>query len=603
MEERGTNHGFGDLSGSDVVSSPPVIVDSSLELKPIVVAKKRWAKKCSLDEEEFVSLLHGSDPVKIELNRLENEVKDKERELVEALSEIKSLRLIERAKDKAFAEVSEELQRMTDKLQASEAALEDKNLEIKRVVDEKKEALSAQFAAEATLRRVHASQKDEEMPHLEAILFPLEAEIKLLRQELTKLQDDNKALEKATKSKEVALLEAEREVQLANLKAALVDDLLNKNQELTKQSDICQEEYKILDRMHRQKVVEVEKLGQTIRELEEALLSGAAAANAVRDYQRQVSELKGEKKTLERTLSRVMVTENRVAAAIANEWKDVNNKLIPLKQWVEERRILMGEMQQLRDKLAIAERAAKAEAQLKERHQLRLRVVEDGLKSWLRHGTCHDARIAPNGLIRSHSVNGADTSVNPLPTGNSAKKSSSSSLKPMQLCSHTNTILKHSKGTSKSFDGGRSAEFANGRVKSCEGVCSISCLREDADSSLVDDKTRDQSMVLADCIRSSPTVSSGEDFVSGLLYDILQKEVMFLRNACHEKEQSLTDKDNSIELLSKKIDTLTKAMEVETRKLRKEKAAAEKEVASMRIEMEQEKKARRLKGIVKSLQK
>lgn len=54
----------------------------------------------------------------------------------------------------------------------------------------------------------------------------------------------------------------------------------------------CQEEYKILDRMHRQKVAEVEKLGQTVRELEEALLSGAAAANAVRDYQRQVNELK-----------------------------------------------------------------------------------------------------------------------------------------------------------------------------------------------------------------------------------------------------------------------------------------------------------------------
>lgn len=53
-----------------------------------------------------------------------------------------------------------------------------------------------------------------------------------------------------------------------------------------------QEEYKILDRMHRQKVAEVEKLAQTVRDLEEALLSGAAAANAVRDYQRQVNELK-----------------------------------------------------------------------------------------------------------------------------------------------------------------------------------------------------------------------------------------------------------------------------------------------------------------------
>lgn len=146
-----------------------------------------------------------------------------------------------------------------------------------------------------------------------------------------------------------------------------------------------QEEYKILDRMHRQKVAEVEKLGQTVRELEEALLSGAAAANAVRDYQRQVHELKvgmqfiihkinsfmlltskelkvllpgkqnelnlrmsccffyfqGEKKTLERTLSRAMVAENRAALVMANEWKDANDKVIPVKQWLEERRVLM----------------------------------------------------------------------------------------------------------------------------------------------------------------------------------------------------------------------------------------------------------------------
>lgn len=36
-----------------------------------------------------------------------------------------------------------------------------------------------------------------------------------------------------------------------------------------------------------------------------------------------------------------MVTENRVAVAIANEWKDANDKVIPAKQWIEERRILM----------------------------------------------------------------------------------------------------------------------------------------------------------------------------------------------------------------------------------------------------------------------
>ena len=43
--------------------------------------------------------------------------------------------------------------------------------------------------------------------------------------------------------------------------------------------------------MHRQKVAEVEKLSQTVRELEEAVLAGGAAANAVRDYQRKVQEM------------------------------------------------------------------------------------------------------------------------------------------------------------------------------------------------------------------------------------------------------------------------------------------------------------------------
>ena len=43
--------------------------------------------------------------------------------------------------------------------------------------------------------------------------------------------------------------------------------------------------------MHRQKVAEVEKLTQTVRELEEAVLAGGATANAVRDYQRKVQEM------------------------------------------------------------------------------------------------------------------------------------------------------------------------------------------------------------------------------------------------------------------------------------------------------------------------
>ncbi|KAF9605698.1 hypothetical protein IFM89_018041 [Coptis chinensis] len=44
-----------------------------------------------------------------------------------------------------------------------------------------------------------------------------------------------------TKSKEAALLEAERTIQIALAKAPLVDELQNKNQELMKQIEICQE--------------------------------------------------------------------------------------------------------------------------------------------------------------------------------------------------------------------------------------------------------------------------------------------------------------------------------------------------------------------------
>lgn len=46
-----------------------------------------------------------------------------------------------------------------------------------------------------------------------------------------------------------------------------------------------------------------------------------------------------EKRTLERELARVKVSASRVAAVVANEWKDENDKVMPVKQWLEERRI------------------------------------------------------------------------------------------------------------------------------------------------------------------------------------------------------------------------------------------------------------------------
>ncbi|KAH9746119.1 Microtubule-associated protein 70-2 [Citrus sinensis] len=544
-------------------------------------------------DNEFMTLLHGSDPVKVELNRLENEVRDKDRELGEAQAEIKALRLSERLREKAVEELTEELSKVEEKLKLAENLIETKNLEIKKINDEKRASMAAQFAAEATLRRVHAAQKDDDMPPIEAILAPLEAELKLARQEIAKLQDDNKALDRLTKSKEAALLEAERTVQVALAKASMVDDLQNKNQELMKQIEICQEENKILDKMHRQKVAEVEKLTQTVRELEEAVLAGGAAANAVRDYQRKVQEMNEERKTLDRELARAKVTANRVATVVANEWKDANDKVMPVKQWLEERRFLQGEMQQLRDRLAITERTAKSEAQLKEKYHLRLKVLEESLRGSSNGSgrSTSDGRSISNGSSRRQSLGGADNISKLTSNGFISKRT------PSSRSLSSSTVLKHAKGTSKSFDGGtrsldRSKVLLNGSPNQSIDATKDSDTPNTWKGNLEDKPSEFQS-------------TDTEDSVPGVLYDLLQKEVVALRKAGHEKDQSLKDKDDAIEILAKKVDTLTKAMEVEAKKMRREVAAMEKEVAAMRVEKDHENRAKRFgntKGPVSSAQ-
>ncbi|OVA12171.1 Microtubule-associated protein 70 [Macleaya cordata] len=585
----GNGRSMGNEATPPVSSTPPLTVSASF--KEGKTLRRRPSVRPSLDADEFINLLHGSDPVKVELNRLENEVRDKDRELSEAQAEIKALRLSERLREKAVEELTDELSKMEEKLKLTESLLESKNLEIKKINDEKKASMAAQFAAEATLRRVHAAQKDDDMPPIEAILAPLEAELKLARQEIAKLQDDNKALDRLTKSKEAALLEAERTVQVALAKASMVDDLQNKNQELMKQIEICQEENKILDKMHRQKVAEVEKLSQTVRELEEAVLAGGAAANAVRDYQRKVQEMNEERKTLDRELARAKVTANRVAVVVANEWKDANDKVMPVRQWLEDRRFLQGEMQQLRDKLAIAERTAKSEAQLKEKYHLRLKVLEEGLRgSSTSSRTTSEGRSVSNGRSRRQSLGGADNISKLTSNGFLSKRTPTSQLRST-LSSGSSTILKHAKGTSKSFDGG-TRSLDRGKLLP-NGINLNHSLNKSSDATRDTDVNNDLKGSTDEKPNEFPNVDS-EDCVSGLLYDMLQKEVIALRKASHEKDQSLKDKDDAIEMLAKKVDTLTKAMEVEAKKMRREVAAMEKEVAAMRVEKDHENRAKRL---------
>lgn len=58
------------------------------------------------------------------------------------------------------------------------------NIGIKKLTDKKKSAMAAQYAAEATLRRVHANQNDEDSVPIDNAIAPLQAEIKMYRNEV-----------------------------------------------------------------------------------------------------------------------------------------------------------------------------------------------------------------------------------------------------------------------------------------------------------------------------------------------------------------------------------------------------------------------------------
>ncbi|KAM1154837.1 hypothetical protein EV1_036755 [Malus domestica] len=539
-----------------------------------------------------LSLVHP-DPVVLELNRMHNLLKEKSRELGIAQGEIKALRATEVQKDKAVEELRNEVQKLDEKHRVTESLLQHKNLEIKKLIDEKRDALAAQYAAESALRRVHANRRDDESLPLESFIAPLEAEIKMYKNQIAALQEDKKAMERLTKTKESALLEAERILQSALERALIVEE----------------DENRILEKTNRQKVLEVEKLSQTIQELEEAVLAGGAAANAIRDYQRQMEELHEEKRTLERELARVKVSANRVATVIANEWKDDNDKVMPVKQWLEERRLMQAEMQRLRDKLAISDRTAKAEAQLKEKMKLRLKTLEEGLKH------VSSFSCTPNLFCGSPKPEKSSNFLGFLTSnGGSARRSTSqprgstvSRSSPQQQPHSDNETaggLKRANSFRKKYGSGenmlkkslwasRSKVVDSGEKENTE-------MKENTntDAENNNDKTAAADIKAAyggneDSHNKISTDPESEDMVSGFLYDRLQKEVLNLRKHCEAKESDMNAKDEEIKMLMKKVDALTKAMDVEFKKMKREAGARDKETAAAKY-MDDNKKSRNI---------
>ncbi|KAL2932237.1 Microtubule-associated protein 70-4 [Bienertia sinuspersici] len=85
------------------------------------------------------------DPLVLELNHLQNQLKDKDNELSAAQNEIKASRATQAHKEKALDELKANYDKLEEKLRATENVLQQKNLEMKKLADEKKDALAAQF--------------------------------------------------------------------------------------------------------------------------------------------------------------------------------------------------------------------------------------------------------------------------------------------------------------------------------------------------------------------------------------------------------------------------------------------------------------------------
>lgn len=66
----------GDVGTEPTVVTPvPLTVSGSFKEGRNSSRRRTHSVRPSLDADEFMNLLHGSDPVKLELNRLENDVR------------------------------------------------------------------------------------------------------------------------------------------------------------------------------------------------------------------------------------------------------------------------------------------------------------------------------------------------------------------------------------------------------------------------------------------------------------------------------------------------------------------------------------------------
>lgn len=160
--------------------------------------------------------------------------------------------------------------------------------------------------------------------------------------------------------------------------------------------------------------------------------------------------------------------------------------------------------------------------------QLRLKVVEDGLKPSLQSGLPQqETRTISNRLSRSRSVNGSDSLLSP-------RKNKNHNQKPSLPSPRSSVLLSKATSASKSFDGAISS-VENSPISKSNSDC------DSTNGSIGEENESKEETSVTDKF-------TNDEVVSVVFYDFLQKEVISLRKTFLEKEQCLRDKDNSIEV-------------------------------------------------------
>ncbi|GAB4821202.1 hypothetical protein N2152v2_008248 [Parachlorella kessleri] len=340
-----------------------------------------------------------------ETTRLRNELRSKDRELEEAMVEVRTLKSAMLTKDRALEKADGQLAAAKDRL----LGLEGDVLSLKKSLA-KTEAERDAYRQEVDTALREADRLNEVVAQIpresgsSLDIARLENQLAELRQENQQLADDNKACYNVIRAKEKELARQGKKVAAAEEAVLSKRELENVIADLRRQLSEMHADLSTLQKMQRLKDAEVadaeRDAAKTVKELATTSEYLAAVTAELQLTKAALNEAKVEVSCLRDELARVSAVASRVARAeLRGGGKDEGT--IPVLMHLEEVKYMQGEIHRLKQKLEHAERSAVSAQQQKERLYKRIDALAanaEGLSSRMSamgaeqpHGSTHNA--------------------------------------------------------------------------------------------------------------------------------------------------------------------------------------------------------------------